>query len=554
MTIKNRFFQREYSTISYIVIFTTINIALYSIPVLDYARHHVDASTSVGKLILASMLVTNYCFTILVISTIAIVSRRLLKIFCVIVLSINSVAFYFMDTYQVILDKSMIGNIFNTRTQEALELFHPMLVLYFLLLGVMPALIMWSIKTKKTPFLRRIVMVPIAFIALSGWAYATSPTWLWIDEHSKQVGGLLLPWSYVVNGVRHISAQQERAPPKKLPNGTLASLPPETHRIIIVLVLGESARSANFSAYGYQRETQPYTQNTGLVALSNPRACSTYTTKSLACIFSHQGSEVSSWPRYEPLPSYLFRHGVDVIWRSHNWGEPQIDVSEYESATQIRKACQDQGCKNLEYDEVLLYNLEKKIQDSTSDRILVVLHQTGSHGPSYFSTYPRSFEIFKPVCKSVQLDTCSTEELVNAYDNTIVYTDYLLSQVIKILNQYHDSETALLFVSDHGESLGEFGVYLHGTPNAVAPNVQRDIPFLVWMSDQFKRAKGIDTSALKRLQGISHDNVFHSVIGAFGMDSPIYRSELDIFSPLQKPLKSVKVTPSCESSTLAGKS
>jgi lipid A ethanolaminephosphotransferase len=295
----------------------------------------------------------------------------------------------------------------------------------------------------------------------------------------------------------------------------------------VILVIGEAARAQNFALYGYDRPTNPLLAEAGVVALRNATACATYTTAAVRCILSNVDSESAFSTRYEPLPTYLQRHGVDVIWRSRNFGEPRIKVQSYQKATELAATCTGERCK---YDEVLLSGLEQRIRDSSSRRVFVVIHQTGSHGPAYYTRYPAEFERFKPVCKSVELSHCSPQELVNAYDNTILYEDYFLHQTIGLLKTLEHTSALLIYISDHGESLGEFGLYLHGVPYSVAPDVQKDIPFIVWMSDEFIRRKAVEASRLESQSRHSQRDVFHSVMGAFSMRSDAYAAGFDIFN------------------------
>jgi lipid A ethanolaminephosphotransferase len=184
-----------------------------------------------------------------------------------------------------------------------------------------------------------------------------------------------------------------------------------------------------------------------------------------------------------------------------------------------------QNCKGemCDYDEKLLNGLKEQIEGSRNNKILVVLHTSTSHGPTYSTKYPPGFEKFKPVCNSVELSKCTSEELVNAYDNTIVYTDYLLSRVIETLKQIPDYNSAMLFVSDHGESLGEKNLYMHGMPISLAPQEQYDIPFLVWLSDN-------NPQQLKPIIEATQGHVFHSVLNFLGVETPIYKEELNIFT------------------------
>jgi lipid A ethanolaminephosphotransferase len=218
-----------------------------------------------------------------------------------------------------------------------------------------------------------------------------------------------------------------------------------------------------------------------------------------------------------------------VIWRTNNFGEPPLKVSRYDTADEIRKSCK-QDCVRLDYDEVLLHGLDEILRNGKPDtKTLIVLHQGGSHGPQYAKKYPPEFERFKPTCQSVELQKCSSSELINAYDNTIVYTDDVLHRVIGLLKSVKDRPSAMLYMSDHGESLGEGGLYLHGVPMALAPEVQFTVPLLVWTSDEFAKRGGSTKRPSSFGNRLSHDVIFHSVMGAMGLRSAIYVPEDDLF-------------------------
>jgi lipid A ethanolaminephosphotransferase len=204
-----------------------------------------------------------------------------------------------------------------------------------------------------------------------------------------------------------------------------------------------------------------------------------------------------------------------------------MTVQTYQKASDLKADCTGARCN---YDEVLLSGLEQRIRTSASQRVFVVLHQSGSHGPAYYTKYPSEFEYFKPACKSVELGKCSHEELVNAYDNTILYEDHFLSRAIGVLRKLRDTSTLLIYVSDHGESLGEYGMYLHGIPYSIAPAVQKEIPFIIWMSDEFVRQKAVRADRLESQGMHSQRDIFHTVMGAFSMHSDAYLGDHDIFS------------------------
>jgi lipid A ethanolaminephosphotransferase len=435
----------------------------------------------------------------------------------------NAVALYFIETYGVVLDETMMGNVFNTNPSEAREFFHPRLVVYLFLLGALPCWLLSRVQVQRMRLLGRAIFQLVILAIGVGWIYASSTTWLWIDKNSRRLGGMTLPWSYVIGSSRF---QADRLLTSRRQTLLPAARFLADDKTIVILVIGEAARAQNFSLYGYGRPTNPLLADSGIVVLPRSRACATYTTASVLCILSHVETGWHYSHSYEPLPSYLQRHGIDVIWRTHNWGEPPLKVESYQRAKELQQDCQGDSCN---YDEVLLQGVEQRIRGSTKKKIFVVLHQRGSHGPAYHDRYPKQFEIFKPACNSVGLHQCTNEALVNAYDNTIVYTDYFLIRTIEMLKGFPETATMLMYISDHGESLGEYGLYLHGVPYSIAPDVQRDIPFLVWMSDAFRQRKVIPTTQLAPQASHSQANVFHSIMGAFDMRSDIYDGHLDIF-------------------------
>ena len=291
---------------------------------------------------------------------------------------------------------------------------------------------------------------------------------------------------------------------------------------IVVLVIGESARENNFSLYGYNKKTNPYLEKLDVVVLKYATSTTTYTKASIHSILSYTGSTTDN---YEVLTSYLQRQGVEVIWRTNNWGEPLMKVQTYQRSSDLRSSCQGKRC---DYDEILLDGLNEYIKAVKKKKILIVLHIAGSHGPTYYKKYPKEFEVFQPVCKTVALKECSNQELINTYDNTIVYTDYFLSRTIEILKKNKEIPSVMIYTSDHGESFGEYGLYLHGTPYSIAPDVQKNIPMILWLSQSFKKEKELQNSDIQQKKSYSHKNIFHTVMGAFGMYSSIYDKNLDI--------------------------
>lgn len=505
-------------------IVSLLNAALYHWPLYTYAAARLDTRSFGGNLTLATLFVVVALVTAVLLGVACMVSQRVLRPLCMIGAVLSGCALYFIQTYGVVLDKTMMGNVANTDFAEATTLLHPKLLLYVAAFGLVPCLWLAWVKPQRVHRLRIAALTAALLVAGVGWIYAASSTWLWIDKHARMLGGMILPWSYTINLARHQGAKwaaaRQAAP---LPDATFGS----DDRTVVVLVIGESARARNFSLYGYPRATNPVLSSSGVVALANTQACATYTTAALQCILSHDDPGLRLAGSMELLPSYLQRHGVDVIWRSNNWGEPALRVATYERARDLEPGCRGAMCT---HDDLLLHGLEQRIRAAPSRKVFVVLHQSGSHGPSYATKVPPSFEVFRPVCNSVELNQCTPQALVNAYDNTILYTDHFVGRAIRLLEGLGDVASTLLYISDHGESLGEYGLYLHGTPFSIAPDVQKQVPFIVWMSGAFKRAHRTDEARLARGSTHSHANVFHSVMGAFDMRSSIYVPRLDIFA------------------------
>lgn len=501
-----------------------LNAALYHAPLFAFASSRLDALSFGGMLTLATLFVLVAFVTALALAFVALVSWRLVKPLCMLGALLNAGVLYFIQAYGVLLDKTMMGNVLNTDVVEVTTLWHPKLLLYVLVLGVGPCLLLSWVRLRPTRRLRLAGFAGLVLVFGVGWVYAASSTWLWIDKYAKSIGGLILPWSYTVNLARYQSSQRAASrQAEPLPDARFVG----DEKTVVILVIGESARRRNFSLYGYARATNPVLSVSGAIPLANTEACATYTTEALLCLLSHDDPNMRLAGSTELLPSYLQRHGIDVIWRSNNWGEPPLKVGTYERARDLERTCTGTMCS---HDDLLLSGLGQRIRSSPARKVFVVLHQSGSHGPAYNTKVPPSFEHFKPVCDSVELSRCTPESLLNAYDNTILYTDHVVGRAIDLLKGMDGVPATLLYISDHGESLGEHGLYLHGTPMALAPDVQKEVPFIVWMSEGFQRRHRVDASTLARTAAHSQGQVFHSVMGAFDMRSSIYRPQLDIYA------------------------
>lgn len=510
MNILSRHFE-EISTTHFALLMSLVNILCFHYPFYTFVFNNIDHGSWNGIELIFSLIVLMLAANALVFYIIFSLSRRIGKVLFVTSLLINAVALYFINSYGVIIDESMIGNVLNTNFEESGSFFSLKLFIYILFLGILPGIYVIKANIKKVPTKKFIITTSLTVVFLLALAFANAGNWLWIDKNSKTLGGLSMPWSYSVNtSLFYIHKNKKNRKEILLPDATIK----DNNKVVMVLVIGESARRQNFSLYGYGKNTNPLLSEMPNLFHFNATSCATYTTAGVKCILEHTNTD----ELYEILPNYLYRNDVEVIWRTTNWGEPPIHVKQYLNRETLRANCAGKECN---YDEVLLDGLKEQILASKKNKILVILHTSTSHGPAYNGKYPSRFETFKPVCKSVELGDCTQMELVNAYDNTIVYTDYILYRVIENLKELKQYDSAMIFVSDHGESLGEKNLYMHGMPISIAPKEQYDIPFIVWVSD--------DSKKLKPNKEVSQGHVFHSVLNFLSVKSPIYNHEMSIF-------------------------
>ena len=491
------------------------SLLLYNIPFFNYVADNSNESAGGWLLLLASLVVVmlslHFMLTYLTLFLLRKVGRVLLAILSV----INAVAVYFVFTYHVIIDATAIENVFNTRYSEASGFFSWSLWLFILAAGVLPAVfcllqpVVIGKAKKMAAYCGASLAVIIAVLALN--VHQT----LWISQHDTELGGLLQPWSYLVNTCRVISfSHDEQAEEIKLPDGRIT----DSEKAVVVLVIGESARKANFQLYGYRRDTNPLLSRQKGLKVYQATSCATYTTAGSKAILEPKNTD----ELYELLPNYAFRTGVDVSWRTSNWGEPPIHIEEYLTDSELSLRYPDE---DHHYDGILFHGLRERIVSSDKNKVLIVLHTSTSHGPQYADKYPKEFEVYKPVAKNVEEGEKNVAMLVNAYDNTIRYTDYLLSNLIDTLRSMDDWHSAMIFISDHGESLGENKVFMHGLPMKIAPRVQYEIPFLIWTSKDFRRFK--PDSQLPAV--LEQHYVFHSVLNLLSIQSPAYDEAFDVF-------------------------
>lgn len=491
------------------MILSAFTLAAYHIPFFRLVLDKIEGGFN-GVLITAGlavlMLALNHFFYYLVLYTGRFVGRCILAFTFV----ADAISLYFINSYEVLITDSMMGNVFNTQFSEASGFFSLAAVLYVLFLGVIPCIFIFAAKTDFGSFKRFMTNIGLALGLAVGIAFVNIQNWPWIDRNSTELGSLLMPWSYTVNTVRFYNGEKKRNQKEiLLPDAQISN----DSKDVCILIIGESARRDHFSLYGYEKPTNPLLAEDDVTALI-ANSAATYTTAGVKAILDHQ----PTGKLYEILPNYMYRTGVDVIWRTSNWGEPPVHIEKYHTVRDLKKMYPDADDR---YDGILLTGLKEEIMSSEKDKILVILHTNTSHGPTYNKKYPAEFERFTPVCTTVEMSKANPQELMNAYDNSVLYTDYLIHSAIEILKEIPDRRACMLYVSDHGESLGEGNLYMHGVPMSIAPKEQVEIPFIVWTS--------IDAAEVKELDEVGQYHVFHSVMDFLGVESPVFDEDKNIF-------------------------
>ncbi|MDD1000688.1 MULTISPECIES: phosphoethanolamine transferase [Pseudomonas] len=469
--------------------------------------------------------------------------RPLLKPLLTLIFLISAGVAYFMSQYGVMIDAGMFRNFAETNATEVRDLLSLKLFAYILLLGVLPSWLLWKLpidyrRWHRELFSKVIVSVTSAAV-IGGVALANYQGLSSLFRNHHEIRLMLVPSNYIGASAGYLREQVVSAQQPFIKIGEDAQRNPQVklqpRKSLTVLVVGESARAENFGILGYDRDTTPeLDKEAGLIAFTDVHSCGTETAVSVPCMFSNMGRkdyDASKAKNEEGLLDVLKRAGIDVIWRDNQSGcKGTCDRVTLQDVSNLKDPalCANSECR----DEILLQGLQSFIDHLDKDTVLV-LHQMGSHGPEYFKRYPKEYEHFTPVCESNALNNCSRESIVNGYDNTLVYTDHVLSSLIDVLRSNQDKvDTAMLYLSDHGESLGEYNLFLHGTPYMLAPEQQKHVAMLAWFSDNYQKAYSVDTHCLQmsRDKPLSQDNLFHSMLGLLEVKSAVYQPDLDMFA------------------------
>ncbi|WP_165404574.1 phosphoethanolamine transferase [Pigmentiphaga kullae] len=470
------------------------------------------------------------------------VPRILAKPVGISLLIVTPFAVYFMREFGVYFDKSMLRNVVETDTREARELLGNIILwLQVCLYGVVPAAVfaLWPQSPARGTALALFhragwAVACVVIVGLAMWSISAIAVPVFRDK--RELRYLVTPANYLVS-VARVLGEQTYEPEVLEPiasdaiRGEAAS---NRRPRVFVVIVGETVRAANWGLNGYRRQTTPQLQRRDVYNFPDVESCGTSTAVSLPCMFSLSGRrqhDEAVIRRSESVLHVLQRTGVDTLWRDNQSGCKGVCRGlPFESMASLG-ACPAGLC----YDESLLDGLVDRIGSSQRD-FVVVLHMMGNHGPRYYLRYPPAFQRWAPVCTTANLAQCSRESIVNAYDNGVAYADHVVARAIDMLVNLDSHDAGLLFVSDHGESLGENNVYLHGLPHLIAPAFQKKVPQVLWLSPALKKSLNVDMACLDGIsrQPTSHDSLSHLLLGMMNIKTERYEPSLDFLGGCSK--------------------
>lgn len=468
-----------------------------------------------------------------------------------------AIAQHFMLRFGVVIDAGLMGNTFSTNATEARDVLGATFALDLAAVAALPIVWLWQVPIVRGKPLRdagrRFAVAVLALVVAAGLVAAMFRVLAPMVRNHLELRYLPNPISPLLSAAKAATRSAARRQPVHVTAtagaglGSRAAAAAAAKPPLVVLVVGETARADHFGLNGYARDTTPELAARGVVSFPAVYSCGTHTAASVPCMFSPLGKAAykPDAPETGNLLDVVQAAGMAVLWVDNQAGckdvcdrVPNASTKDLAGSPEAARLCSDGEC----LDEALLLGLDRRIaalpEAARRNGVLVVLHQMGSHGPAYSRRSPQAFKRFQPECTTLVLGECTHEGLVNAYDNSIAYTDHVLASTIDWLRSQSAAwAPAMLYVSDHGESLGEYGVFLHGLPDVIAPEVQKHVPMVAWLGDAIAARDHIDLAcvARERSRRLSHDNLYHSVMGLLDVVSPTYRADLDVFAPCREP-------------------
>ncbi|MBV2129097.1 phosphoethanolamine transferase [Arsukibacterium indicum] len=453
-----------------------------------------------------------------------------------------AVSQYFMQQYGVLLDKSMLINALETDSHEMTGLLSSAMLPYFVVYLLLPLSFLFWVKPQRrklrSSVKRYSALLFIVVALLSGLAASQYQNFAGVFRQHRYLKHQAVPLNALAAAFGVLQSKIADGHPTTFSEYAVdARIIKQANKPkLVIMVLGETVRADHLGINGYLRNTTPLLAQRELINFGAIDACGTATAVSVPCLFSyldkaHYNDTMAK--HSDNVLDVLKRAGIKVIWRNNNSGcKTMCDrvVIDHSFAGNSTFDCEEGACPDI----ALLHNLSQEIAQIKNDNqpIFIVLHQQGNHGPEYYKRSEIQHKHFLPECESNLLSECQPQHIINAYDNAIVATDELLSNTIAVLEGLSaEFDTAMLYVSDHGESLGENGVYLHGLPFWMAPEAQTKVPMLLWLSTNFTQRLALDTDCISQQKDLSHDYVFNSILSLFEVTSSSKDVQLDFIRP-----------------------
>lgn len=534
-------FRPTVSRLTYIILFSLYIALALNIDFYRQAYALLPVNSLHNVLVFLSMPVVAFAVMAIFLTLASII--RLEKLATTLFILLSACAQYFMMNFGIIVDRSMVTNILDTTSAESYALLSGQMIVVLGFTALLFIALAWWIKIKPAANLWRGTLMRAVTLVVSAVLILLVATLFYKDyaslfRNNKELVKSLNPSnSIVAMNSWYFHHQMDNLPLVKIGEDAKqkAVMKKGPRKNLTILIVGETSRAANFSLGGYDRETNPLLAKDNVVYFPKTSSCGTATAVSVPCMFSNMprtGYDESLAHHQEGLLDIIQRAGIQVLWNDNDGGcKGACDRVPHQDVTDLKLPgeCIDGEC----YDDVLFHGLEQTIDNMRGDGV-IVLHTIGSHGPTYYNRYPPAFRRYTPTCDTSEIQSCSQEQLKNSYDNTILYVDYIVDKAIKLLQSKQDKfTTSLVYLSDHGESLGENGVYLHGLPYTIAPETQKHVPMLVWLSDDYQKRYGINYSCLQKQakeNDYSQDNLFSTMLGLTGVETQEYRAADDLLA------------------------
>jgi lipid A ethanolaminephosphotransferase len=475
------------------------------------------------------------------------------KILASVLIILGGFSAYFVNSLGVVITPDQIQNMLQTDAREVRDLWSMRLIIWTLVFVVFPLCIVWMLKIQPASLGHQLVHKSLSSVVslglILGLLFCFYVDYAAIFREHRDLKGMLSPQNSIAST---LSYYKKKAPKANLPLVTfgedahlLQQAQMQEHPKLMVLVVGETARAESFALNGYARNTNPELSKLAVINFNQVSSCGTATAVSVPCMFSGMSRETYDEQlasHREGLLDIAQRAGYQVTWIDNNSGcKGACDrVQKYQIPAQLKQKWCDAGGEC--FDEILVDSLKDylaHLDKNNPKPQLIVLHQMGSHGPAYFKRSKAPYQPFQPTCNSNAIQGCSTEELKNSYDNSIVYTDHVLAQIIETLKQQTQYQTGFWYLSDHGESTGEHGLYLHGAPYSMAPTQQTHVPMLMWFSDAWKQQNTQQVSCLKGQtnQARSQDHLFPSLLSLLDIKTQVIEAKNDMLAQCSPSLK-----------------